>query len=379
MVRRAVRRVLIATSIVLVVLAAPAAAAAPQPGAYQQDDGRGFTDILPPGQNGLDNPFQLAAFEAGGARPAHNDDQLQMYGNLVYASPGLQPQDLEKYYKDASFGAKPDDVERTYSPRSDVTIVRDNSFGVPHIYGATRAGTMFGAGYAAAEDRLFFIDVLRHLGRAQLSSFAGGAQGNRDFDKSEWQTAPYNEADLQRQIDQLSVLYGQPGKEVQDDISNFVAGVNQYISQARLDPTKMPGEYAAIGKPQGPDDWKGTDIIATAALVGGIFGNGGGGELEQAQLLQAMQKRFGDAQGRKVWNDLRSAEDPEAPTTVHGKSFPYEAEPKTPANGSLAMPDAGSVQPAQIAQGGGAGGAANLGGARSNVPKCSPTGLICLP
>ncbi|MFL5885139.1 MAG: penicillin acylase family protein [Thermoleophilaceae bacterium] len=373
------RRLAVTTIACLAALTASASAAPPQPGGYQQDDGRGFHNILPPGTNGLDNLAQLAAFEANGARPPHNEDQLGMYGDLVYAAPGLKPEDLSKYYKDASFGVQSNDIARTYSPRPDVTIVRDSSFGVPHIYGANRAGLMFGAGYAAAEDRLFFIDVLRHLGRAQLSSFVGGAQGNRDFDKSEWQTAPYNEADLQRQIDQLPVLYGGPGKEVQDDISNFVDGVNKYISEARLDPTKMPGEYAAIGKPQGPDDWKGTDIIATAALVGGIFGNGGGGELEQAQLLQAMQKRFGNAQGRKAWDDFRSAEDPEAPATVHGKSFPYEAEPKTPANGSLAMPDPGSVEPAQIAQGGGASGAANLGGARSNVPKCTPTGLICLP
>jgi Penicillin amidase len=56
-----------------------------------------------------------------------------------------------------------------------VTIVRDRGFGVPHIYGATRDGAMFGLGYAGAEDRLFFMDALRHAGRAQLSSFAGGA------------------------------------------------------------------------------------------------------------------------------------------------------------------------------------------------------------
>ena len=61
-------------------------------------------------------------------------------------------------------------------------------------------------------------------------------------------------------------------------VISLISGVNKYIAEARLDPTKMPGEYAAINRPQGPDDWKTTDIIATAALVGGIFGNGGGGE-----------------------------------------------------------------------------------------------------
>ena len=114
-----------------------------------------------------------------------------MYDDLVYATPGLKQEDLPKYFKDASFGVKPEDVERTYSPRGDVTIVRDKGFGVPHIYGDTRGGVMFGAGYVAAEDRLFFIDVLRHLGRAQLSSFVGGAPGNRAFDAEQWALAPY--------------------------------------------------------------------------------------------------------------------------------------------------------------------------------------------
>ena len=102
-------------------------------------------------------------------RPPHNDDQLDPYAELVYASPTLAPGDLPSFFKDATFGVRPDEVDKTYSPRDDVTIVRDRSFGVPHIYGDTRAGAMFGAGYAGAEDRLFLMDVLRHAGRAQLS------------------------------------------------------------------------------------------------------------------------------------------------------------------------------------------------------------------
>lgn len=173
---------------------------------YGTNDFGGFRDILPPGTNGLINAPQLLAYEAGGARPEHSDDQLGMYANLVYAAPGLQSQDVPRFYKDSTFGSKPEDVARTYSPRADVTIVRDKPFGVPHIYGATQAGALFGLGYAAAEDRLFFMDVLRHLGRAQLSSFAGGAPGNRASDHDQWKVAPYTEEDLQRQIDQLDDL-----------------------------------------------------------------------------------------------------------------------------------------------------------------------------
>ena len=96
-----------------------------------------------------------------------------MYANLVYATPGLTTQDIPKYFKDSSFGVQPNQAESTYWPRSDVTIVRDKAYGVPHVYGATRAGAMFGLGYAGAEDRLFFMDVLRHAGRGELAGFAG--------------------------------------------------------------------------------------------------------------------------------------------------------------------------------------------------------------
>ena len=67
---------------------------------------------------------------------------------------------------------------------------------------------MFGAGYAGAQDRLFLMDVLRHVGRGQLTPFAGGAQGNREFEQQQWRTAPYTEADLQYQIDRLDDEFG---------------------------------------------------------------------------------------------------------------------------------------------------------------------------
>ena len=102
---------------VLAAALAPAAAAAPTPQPYQANDGKGFHNILPPGENGLDNALDAAAFAANGTRPAHNTDELNMYRDLVYASPGLQAKDLEKYFKDASFGVKPGDIARTYSPR----------------------------------------------------------------------------------------------------------------------------------------------------------------------------------------------------------------------------------------------------------------------
>ena len=322
-------------ALVVALLAAPASADR-QP--YQTNDYLGFHSILPPGTKGVFNATDLATFLANGTTPPHTQDQLGMYRDLIYAAPGLAAADIPKYFKDASFGVPVGQEERTYSPRAGVIVVRDKGFGVPHVYGNTRSDTIFGAGYVGAEDRLFFMDVLRHAGRGQLSGFAGGA--NKAMDRDVWSSSPYFESDLQRQVDQLDNLYGPEGAALQQDVADYVAGVNAYIAEARLNPLKMPAEYGALGKTL--ENWKATDIVATAALVGGIFGKGGGSEVESIDALSAARAKFGAFPGTQVWDDFRRQNDPEAPTTVRGTNFPYELDRNNdPA--AVAKPDPGSL------------------------------------
>src|SRR5690349_13000848 len=144
MVRRGLGVVFVALALV-----APAVARADVPG-YGANDAGGFRNVLPPGEAGVDNALQLARFQADGTRPPHWDDQQPLYENLLYASPSLTDAQVPKYFKDATFGVKPGDVESTTTPRPGVTIVRDKGYGVPHVYGITRADVEFGAGYAGA-------------------------------------------------------------------------------------------------------------------------------------------------------------------------------------------------------------------------------------
>src|SRR5256885_10094716 len=95
---------------------------------------------------------------------------------------------------------------------------------------------MSGTGYAAAQDRLFFIDVLRHVGRAELSSFAGGASANRLLDREIWQTAPYTEADLQRQGDQSPPGFAKPAAQPPAGLHAYLDRVNRFLSAAPLRP-----------------------------------------------------------------------------------------------------------------------------------------------
>ena len=321
---------------------AQSATAAVEP--YGANDAGGFRNVLPPGENGLDTLSQLFQFRSNGSLPAHAADQQPLYENLVYGAPGLTEDQIPNFYKDATFGVLPGEVESTIEPRPGVTIVRDKAFGVPHIYGVTRADTMFGAGYAGAADRLFLMDVLRHTGRAELASFLGGS--NAGADASQWAFAPYTEADFEKQIAQMPQLYGQAGQRAVDDLQAYVEGINAYVAAAKADPNDLePAEYGLLGKKMEP--WKPTDVIAIASLVGGIFGRGGGNELSSALTMQSFVQRMGKKAGRKAWLGFREKNDPEAPTTI-AKKFPYETRSAFAKQG-LALPDRGSVREVKTA------------------------------
>ncbi|WP_030903097.1 penicillin acylase family protein [Streptomyces sp. NRRL F-5126] len=303
-------------------------------------------DILPPGENGNATLADILANRVLGTRPAHTSDQLGPYADLASGYQGLTDAKLSSFYNDASFGVPKDQVASTYSPRADVTITRDKATGVPHIKGTTRSGTEFGAGYAAAHDRLWLMDLFRHVGRGELTSFAGGAAANQGLEQQFWRAAPYTEADLQAQVDRLASA-GKRGAQALADAQAYVDGINAYIAKAK--PGRyFPGEYDLTGhidpitNAGTIDRFQLTDLIALASVVGALFGSGGGGEVQSALSLQAAQAKYGVTQGTKVWESFRERDDPEAVRTLHdGQTFPYAVKPAH-ARGT-AMPDPGSV------------------------------------
>ncbi|MFC0530689.1 penicillin acylase family protein [Phytohabitans kaempferiae] len=309
------------------------------------------SDIMPPGQNGNATLVEILAHQALGTRPTHSADQIDDYANLVYNYAGLTDDQINTYFNNASFGVPAGQAERTYQPRSDVTIVRDRATGTPHITGTTRSGTMFGAGYAGAEDRLFTMDLLRHVGRGKLTPFAGGAPGNRALEQSVWRNSPYTEADLQAQVNALR-QQGPRGEQLYTDVEAYIAGVNAYID-ACMRGRNCPGEYVltghldAITNAGGPERFTMTDLIAIAGVVGGLFGGGGGNEMQSALVRIAARAKYGPTEGDAVWRAFRSQNDPETVLTLHdGQSFPYGSAPDDAP--SVVMPDAGSARPEPI-------------------------------
>jgi len=312
------------------------------------------SDILPPGENGNATLAQIILNQAFGTQPDHAEDQLAPYGNLATGYSTLTEAKINSFFNDASFGVASDQVASTTKPggRGDVTIVRDKKTGVPHITGTTRYGTEYGAGYAAAQDRLWLMDVFRHVGRGQLTSFAGGAASNQGLEQEFWRNAPYTEADLQAQIDNAVAGAGARGQQALADANAYLDGINAYID-ASDSGRYFPGEYVLTGWKDSITNagtiqhFKITDLVALASVIGSLFGSGGGGEVNNALSLLAAQSKYGVTEGTRVWESFRERNDPEAVLTVHnGESFPYASKPDSPQG--EALPDAGSVTQEQL-------------------------------
>lgn len=277
------------------------------------------SDILPPGQNGNATLAQILLNQAFGTQPAHAEDQLGPYASLSTGYSGLTNDKINTFFNDASFGVPDGQAASTVRPagRDDVTIVRDKKTGVPHITGTTRYGTEFGAGYAAAQDRLWLMDLFRHVGRGQLTPFAGGAPANQGLEQQFWRSAPYTEADLEAQIESAAAKAGERGELALADVDAYVAGVNAYIDASDKG-RYFPGEYVLTGHKDAItnagtiEHFKRSDLIALASVIGSLFGAGGGGEVNNALSLLAAQEKYGVAEGTEVWESFRQRNDPEA-------------------------------------------------------------------
>ncbi len=398
-----------------VAVAGPATAAPRDP--YGQ-----VLNILPPGSSGnvdaasllglgpgkaARNPASLLAglrdpksyfTTATPTAPANFADQLERYDRLNRVDPrSLRDAELGRYFKDASLGVAPADVVRTETPRPGVTIRWDTD-GVPHITGRTDADVAYGAGYADIEDRMFLTDVLRHTGAATMAQFVGPTQADIAQDAAQLEVAPYRPAEMTQQIDNLAKSSPEAARLV-SAFDAYIAGMNaeqNALCPARTPSVPLPGglglgfgvhcpvEYTALQRP--PQPYTRADVVAIASLVGGIFGTGGGGQYTNAIWLQQLQARFGAETGRRIYNDLREKNDPEAPTTspvpapyggsggvdpnLAGVAMP-DLHPRATqlATGAIVNPDGSLSPPPQ-------GAAGNQGNASTTDPKPAPSARL---
>ena len=327
-------RSLLALSIAAAAAWAPAAGAqtgtAPQIG--------GFRSVLAGGEGQTANAGDVGANQANGTVPPRFVDQQPLYVGIMPKASSLTPADLDVFYKPTAFGSMPGGVGTTVTPRPGAKIVRDKQFGMAHITGDTRADVMFAAGYATAEERLFLMDALRNTAKGTLASLTGA--GAASGDAAQLTDQDFSPEELTRQFDELPQRLGAEGARAHQDILDYVDGINAYIDEANLNPTKMPGEYAALGTRPAP--WTVADTAAEAVLLVTQFTVSNGGEERNQQLQLAFRKRFGKG-WRKPYNDLREAQDPEAFTVA--KTTHRSDRPGKRRRGRNVALDLGSITP----------------------------------
>ncbi|WP_101674279.1 penicillin acylase family protein [Alloalcanivorax mobilis] len=331
------------------------------------DYGRVF-NILPPGQDDNGGLANLTADVPGlgdlistllddlvaetGLVPAlskepHFDDQLALYDALSSSPPGLSDDQIVDYFKRAPISA-PDagnwESEQVVEEGPIKVSIKRDAYGVPHIFGDTRADALFGTGYVTAADRLFLLDVLRRAGRGELSRFLGPADFS--FDRDIALDAPYREQDRTAQIANAVARFGDDGAQIYTDSTHFVDGLNRYVSDVQSGLLKAPIEYLGLGVQLEPFVIE--DVVAIATLIQGIFAGGGGDEQNNVLLLQTLREQTGSDQAAcDLWRDLRHATDADSTVTTElsfaTQSPPAIDEALCPLSGELAGRFPGAV------------------------------------
>ena len=111
--------------------------------------------ILPPGNFG-GVPFT-----------ANSTDQLPLYSGLTPLRDNITAADIDHFYL-------PEDFQPIAPPHEEVTgrpglqLVYD-AYGIPHVYGQTRADVAFGAGWTTARDRGLLLQVGRGPARVAVA------------------------------------------------------------------------------------------------------------------------------------------------------------------------------------------------------------------
>ena len=301
--------------VALALVVATAVTAAVALGAGPKDHAAQAWNVLPPGQAG------------GVAFTKNSTDQIALYEGLTLRRDRVTDADLRRYFKRETLGLGSEKAVRTERPRAGVTITRDR-WGVPHVKGRTAEDVAFGAGWATAADRQLIMELLRGPGRIATLDAPGINAFSFALSGQTFRPSPATEARLAQQFDLLRAQ-GAQGRQAIRLIDAYVAGIN--------------AQYRKAGLPLAP--WTRNDVVAVGGLVGAVFGSGGGQEVRRSQFLAMLQTKLGAEMGRRVWEDLRQRDDPEARVAVTGR---FERTVRQVSEVGNVVVDAASFAPAGL-------------------------------
>ncbi len=164
-----------------------------------------------------------------------------------------------------------DGTIRVAGLKAQVEILRD-PLGVPHIYARSADDLFFAQGYVQAQDRLWQMELFRHVGAGRTAELSGRSGLSDDkflrtigiprAARASWENASEEE------------------KRV---LGAFATGVNAFIQSHR---DNLPIEYALIGI--SPEPWQPVDSLAWAKIMALDLGGNRTQELVRARLREKL-------------------------------------------------------------------------------------------
>lgn len=189
--------------------------------------------------------------------------------------------------------------------------VSRTAYGVPLVTAPTPQAAFEACGFAVAQDRMWQMEMSRHLARASLASILGAPALSSDREVAK---TAYTDAEIQAQIDRLSPF-------ARSALAAYAAGVNRFLKTQ-----KLPPEFAQNGDT--PSPWSSLDSAAIAIHLYQEFGRGAAGQLRDLAFLQyaKIQPKLKD-RAIEAMDDFAWQNDPAAVTTLAAQDDPVAKHP----------------------------------------------------
>ncbi|MGA2295919.1 MAG: penicillin acylase family protein [FCB group bacterium] len=140
--------------------------------------------------------------------------------------------------------------EKSFSSVNDTIEVYKNQYGIPHIIAKNETDAFFMAGYCHAEDRLWQMDIMRIVGKGNLSTCFGRKTLMLDI--------------FMRSLDLHKIandIWNNLSKSSRTILESYSNGINAYIDSHRKN---LPFEFGTLGYL--PAKWEPTDCILIQRL-----------------------------------------------------------------------------------------------------------------
>ena len=164
--------------------------------------------------------------------------------------------------------------------KSPVEVVRD-PMGMPHIYASNLDDLFFAQGYVQAQDRLWQMELFRHIGEGRTAELFGSVSLDNDKYLRTIGLGRAAQAD-----------WDNANNEEKQALTAFSAGVNAFLQSHQ---NNLPIEFTLLGISPAP--WQPLDSMAWVKVLAFNLGSNGDAELLRAALLQ----KFSPDQLKVLW------------------------------------------------------------------------------